>query len=143
MLLAAACAVAALALAGCGGGGGSTITVIEHATTDVTTDTGDTGDSSGDVLTFANDVYNADNTEKVGTDQGYCIRTVAGKSYECNWTTILEDGQITVEGTFYDTESSTLAITGGTGSCDDAEGTMDLSANNDKATEFKFVFNLK
>ena len=143
MLLAAACAVAVLALAGCGGGGGSTITVIEHATTDVTTDTGDTGDSSGDVLTFANDVYNADNTEKVGTDQGYCIRTVAGKSYECNWTTILEDGQITVEGTFYDTESSTLAITGGTGSYDDAEGTMDLSANNDKATEFKFVFNLK
>jgi len=133
----------ALAAAGCGSDGGTTITVIEHATTDATTDTGAKNDSAGDVLTFANEVYDADNTEKVGTDQGYCIRTEAGKGYECNWTTFLADGQITVEGPFFDTTSSTLAITGGTGSYADAEGDMDLSAANADATEFKFVFNLK
>jgi allene oxide cyclase len=33
--------------------GGKTITVIEHATSDATTDTGAPGDSAGDVLTFA------------------------------------------------------------------------------------------
>ena len=134
----------AFAATGCGGSdGGSTITVIEHATTDATTDTGAKDDSAGDVLTFANEVYNEDNTEKVGTDQGYCIRTEAGKSYECNWTTFLADGQITVEGPFLDAGSSTLAITGGTGAYDDAQGSMDLSAANADATEFKFVFNLK
>ena len=32
--------------------GGKTLTVIEHATTDAVTDTGATGDSAGDLLTF-------------------------------------------------------------------------------------------
>src|SRR5204863_5537294 len=73
--------------------GGKVVTVIEHATTDATTDTGASGDSAGDVLTFANDVFNAKDTKKVGTDQGYCIRVVIGASYECNWTTILPAGQ--------------------------------------------------
>lgn len=139
----AAVALAVMVSAGCGGDGGTTITVIEHATTDATTDTGVKDDSVGDVLTFANEVYDADNTDKVGTDQGFCIRTETGKGYECNWTTFLADGQITVEGPFFDTTASTLAITGGTGSYADAKGTMDLSAANADATEFKFVFNLE
>jgi hypothetical protein len=58
--------------------------VIEHATTDATTDTGAPGDSAGDVLTFANKVFDADDQQEIGSDQGYCIRTVAGTSYECN-----------------------------------------------------------
>jgi len=99
---------------GHGGHGGKAITVIEHATSDTTTDTGATGDSVGDVLTFANDVFDAANTRKVGTDQGYCLRVVAGTSYECTWTTFLPGGQIVVAGPFYDAKDSTLAITGGT-----------------------------
>jgi hypothetical protein len=47
--------------------------VIEHATTDAVTDTGASGDSAGDILTFANE---ADDKEKVGSDQGICFRTV-------------------------------------------------------------------
>ena len=74
------------------GNSGKTLTVVEHATTDATTDTGDPGDTAGDVLTFANDVFNAADTAKVGTDQGYCIRVVKGASYECNWTTLLPGG---------------------------------------------------
>ena len=77
---------------------GKAITVIEHATSDTTTDTGATGDSVGDVLTFANDVFDAANAQKVGTDQGYCLRVVAGASYECTWTTFLPGGQIVVVG---------------------------------------------
>src|SRR3954454_21109909 len=94
---------------------GKTFTVVEHATTDATTDTGASGDSAGDVLTFANDVRDAKDTKTVGHDQGYCIRTIVGQAYECNWTTFFGGGQITVEGPFYDTTDSTLAITGGTG----------------------------
>ena len=57
----------------------------------------------GDLLVFANKVYDAANKTQVGSDQGYCVRTVVGKSWECFWTLILKAGQITVEGPFMDT----------------------------------------
>ena len=121
-----------------------TITVIEHAKTDITTDTGAKGDSVGDILTFANEVFNAGDTAKVGTDNGYCLRTVtgAGAAYECNWTTRLAGGQITVEGPFLDAADSTLAITGGTGSYRGARGEMELHSR-EQGAKFAFVFHLK
>jgi hypothetical protein len=88
--------------------------VTEHATTDAVTDTGAPGDSAGDILTFANEVYDAGDKTKIGTDQGICFRTVAGKAWECFWTLALEKGQITVEGPFLDAGDSVLAVTGGT-----------------------------
>ena len=120
--------------------GGRVITVIEHATTDATTNPGQ-ADGTGDVLTWANDVFDAKDSAKVGTDQGYCIRVVAGQSYECNWTTFLPGGQITVEGPFYDTKDSTLAITGGTGRYRHVRGTMDLKSL-EGGTKYQFVFHL-
>ena len=122
-------------------GRGHAVTVIEHATTDTTTDTGAPNDSAGDVLTFANDVFDAADANKVGTDNGYCIRTVAGAAYECNWTVFLPKGQITVEGPFYDAKDSTLAITGGTGRYRHVRGTMDLQSR-EGGTKFAFVFHL-
>ena len=124
------------------GNSGKTLTVVEHATTDATTDTGDAGDSAGDVLTFANDVFNAGDTAKVGTDQGYCIRVVKGAAYECTWTTFLAGGQIVVAGPFLDAGNSTLAITGGTGRYRGARGTMDLRSLAG-GTKFAFVFHIK
>ena len=123
-------------------GGGRTLTVIEHATTDATTDTGAAGDTPGDVLTFANEVFDAADKAKVGTDQGYCIRVVKGVSYECNFTTLLPGGQIVVEGPFLDAAKSTLAITGGTGRYRGARGTMDLQSR-ENGTKFAFVFHIK
>ena len=123
-------------------GDGQTIKVIEHATTDKTTDTGANGDSVGDILTFANEVFDAGDTTKVGTDNGYCLRTVAGAAYECNWTTFLDGGQITVEGPFFDAKDSTLAITGGTGRFRGARGEMELHSLQNGA-KFAFVFHLK
>ena len=78
------------------------IKVVEHADTDAVTDTGDKGDTAGDILTFANDVYDADDKAKVGSDQGICFRTLVGKAWECFWTLSLDKGQITVEGPFLD-----------------------------------------
>ena len=122
-------------------GGVNSLRVIEHATTDATTDTGAPGDSAGDVLTFANDVFDRADAHRVGTDQGYCIRVVAGASYECNFTTLLPGGQIVVEGPFYDAKDSTLAVTGGTGRFRRARGTMDLHAL-ENGTKFAFTFHL-
>jgi allene oxide cyclase-like protein len=122
--------------------GTKTITVVEHATTDTTTDNVPLGDSPGDVLTFANEEFDETDTRKVGTNQGYCIRVVVGKSYECNWTNLLPGGQITVEGPFYDADDSVLAITGGTGRYRKARGEMKLIAVEGDPTKFKFVFHI-
>src|SRR6202047_3563485 len=91
------------------------IQLIEHADTDATLDLGAKGDSVGDLLTFANPVYDAANKAQVGSDQGYCVRVIAGKSWECFWTLRLKEGQITIEGPFYDAGDSVMAVTGGTG----------------------------
>jgi allene oxide cyclase len=94
------------------------------------------------VLTFANDVFDAADKAKVGSDQGYCVRIVVGKTWECNWTTFLPDGQITVEGPFSDTGNTAAAITGGTGKYRNARGWMELNYHNPAGTEFDFVFHL-
>jgi hypothetical protein len=118
------------------------ITVIEHATTDVVIDTdGDAADSTGDLLTFHNELFDETNTSVVGTDQGDCIRIEAGVSWECRWVNFLEGGSVTVEGPFFDVGPSTLAITGGTGSFKNASGTMKLTSNAG-GTEFTFAFKI-
>jgi hypothetical protein len=119
------------------------IEMVEHATTDAVTDTGAQGDSAGDILTFANEVFDADDKNKIGTNQGICFRTVVGKAWECFWTVSLEKGQITVEGPFYDKGDSVLAITGGTGDYADAEGEMALSAIGTEGKAYRFTYKLK
>jgi allene oxide cyclase len=118
------------------------IHVIEHATTDLVVDTGPTGDSSGDLLTFANDIFDEANAEKVGRDQGDCIRinTIEG-SWECRWITFLKGGAITVEGPFYDTHDSVMVITGGRGKYKDAQGSMELKVLAD-GTGYDFIFHV-
>jgi allene oxide cyclase len=120
--------------------GGGSIHVIEHATTDAVTN--GSGDSAGNILTFANDVFDSADKAKVGSDQGYCVRIVVGKTWECNWTTFLAGGQITVEGPFSDTGNTAVAITGGTGKFRNARGWMELNYHNPAGTEFDFVFHL-
>ena len=118
------------------------MTVLEHADTDTVTDTGANGDSVGDILTFANPVFDDKNEKQVGADNGYCFRTEIGKAWECAWTLTLDDGSIVVEGPFYDTADSVLAINGGTGQYSNAHGQMTLHARNDKGTEYDFVYEI-
>jgi len=133
----------ALLAAAASASAGEVISVVEHADTDAVTDTGAKGDSAGDVLTFANPVFDKANKAQVGTDQGYCVRTVVGKAWECNWTMSLKDGQITVEGPFLDTGDSVLAITGGTGKYAGARGQMKLHARDAKGTAYDFAYELQ
>ena len=121
--------------------GGRTITVVEHADNDAVTN-GTAGDDVGNILTFANEVFNSADTAQVGTDQGFCVRIVVGESWECSWTTFLPKGQITVQGPFSDTGDSVLAITGGTGAYRNARGEMELKFHNPAGTKFDFVFHV-
>jgi hypothetical protein len=135
--------VVALLLAAGNAVAGEVITVVERANTDAVTDLGAKGDSAGDLLTFANPVFDKQNKNQVGTDQGYCVRTVAGKAWECAWSMSLKDGAITVAGPFLDAGDSVLAITGGTGRYAAARGQMKLHARNAKGTEYDFVYELQ
>jgi hypothetical protein len=86
---------------------------------------GASGDSAGDILTFGqNEVFDADDKNKVGFDQGICFRIVPGKAWECVWTLALEKGQLTVEGPFYDTWGRTPAS--------EEQGLLILIADNKK-----------
>jgi allene oxide cyclase len=121
---------------------GERLQVVERALTDTTVDLGAKGDSVGDLLTFANPIYDAANKTKLGSDQGYCVRVVVGKSWECFWTLLLAEGQITVEGPFFDTGDSVMVVTGGTGKYAGAKGAMKLHSRDAKSTAYDFIYEL-
>ena len=121
------------------------LTVVEHAVSDTVVDTGATGDSLGDILAFGNPIFDAANAKQIGRDQGYCVRTNvgAGSSWECNWTVILDQGSLVVEGPYYDDlRDSQLAITGGTGDFRRTRGEMTLHSRNAAGTEYDFIYHL-
>jgi hypothetical protein len=122
---------------------GHRLTVVEHAISDTVADTGTAGDSLGDILAFGNPIFDAANVKLIGRDQGYCIRTNVGESWECNWTVILDSGSLVVEGPFYDDlRDSQLAITGSTGDFRNVRGEMTLHARDAAGTEFDFIYRL-
>jgi len=138
-LVVAMCALAfgiGIAFAGSGITGPVTVTVIEHATTDKVIDVGKKGDSTGDILTFHNDVYDETDTTQVGTLQGQCVReSPKAGTWECWWTTSLADGQITIEGPYLDSSNTVLAaVTGGTGLYVNARGSMEASCAGSECT---------
>lgn len=116
--------------------------VVERATTDATLDLGAKGDSVGDLMTFGNPIFDAANKVQLGTDQGFCIRVVVGKSWECFWTMTLKDGQISIEGPFKDVGDSVMVVTGGTGKYAGAKGQLKLHARDAKATGYDFTYDL-
>jgi len=115
--------------------------LIEHPVNEHVIDLPPTGvDSQGDQFPFSNLLFDRSNSHQVGRDQGNCIRTNPNRGeWQCSWTNKLPNGQITVEGPFYDTRDSVLAIIGGTGRYRDASGQMLLHA---RAVGYDFVFSI-
>lgn len=118
------------------------LTVVERAVSDTTIDLGEKGDSLGDLLIFANPIYDARNEQQLGTNQGYCIRVAVGKSHECFWTLVLKDGQITAAGPFLDEGDSTMTVTGGTGRYAGAKGSLHLRSRDAQSTAYDFRYEL-
>ena len=118
------------------------IKVVERPVGETTVDLTAKGDSVGDMLVFANEIFDAANKVKLGSDQGYCIRTIVGKSWECFWTMTLKAGQITIEGPFFDAGDSLFAVTGGTGKYAGAKGSMKLHPRDATPTGYDFTYDL-
>ena len=118
------------------------ISVVERPVNETTVHRSGDRDTVGDLLVFANKVYDAANKVEVGSDQGYCVRTVAGNSWECFWTLLLKAGQITVEGPFMDSGDSLLAVTGGTGKYAGARGSLKLHPRDATPTGYDFIYDL-
>lgn len=118
------------------------LVLVERAVGETPIDMPPKGDSVGDAVVIANPVFDADDRTQVGRDQGYCVRTIVGKQYECFWTLILSSGQITVEGPVSDSGDSTLAVTGGTGKYLGAKGSLRIHARDAKQTAYVFLYEL-
>jgi hypothetical protein len=118
------------------------IKVVERPVGETTVDLTAKGDSVGDMLVFANGVFDAANKTQIGSDQGYCVRTVVGKAWECFWTLTLKAGQITVEGPFMDEGDSLLVVTGGSGKYAGAKGSMKLHPRDATPTGYDFTYDL-
>jgi hypothetical protein len=121
---------------------GEQIKLVERPVGETTVDLAAKGDSIGDMLVFANGVFDAANKVQLGSDQGYCVRTIVGKSWECIWTLTLQAGQITVEGPFLDEGDSLLVVTGGTGKYAGAKGSLKLHPRDATPTGYDFTYDL-
>lgn len=119
-----------------------TLHVVERLVTVEVIDLGPSGDSVGDLLAFHNPVFDAANASEVGTAQGSCVRTVPGTAWECMWTVLLEEGQLTTAGPFYDAAVSVVTMTGGTGAYLGASGQMRLEAHNAEGIAYDFIYEL-
>jgi len=122
---------------------GEQLQLVERALSDTIVHTGGKDDAVGNLLTFANPVFNAANKTQLGSDQGFCVRVALGKSWECLWTVTLTNGQITVEGPFMDQGDSLLAITGGTGKYTGAKGVLKLHSRDAKGSAYDFHYELQ
>ncbi|WP_295529857.1 allene oxide cyclase family protein [Novosphingobium sp. Chol11] len=119
------------------------IDLVERATTDtISLHGGTAADNVGDVATFTNEIFDAANVTKVGSNQGICVRMVVGKALECHLTLMLADGQIMVAGPVLDGVDSALAIVGGTGAYVGARGEMLIHARDAKASAYDFHYRL-
>ena len=93
-------------------------------------DTGEPGDSVGDILVFDQPLLDKD-MEEIGNNSGTCVRTRVGHSFQCQWTLTFENGTIQVTGRELDQGTSTVSIVGGTGKYSGISGEMESTNNND------------
>jgi len=93
-------------------------------------DSGEPGDSVGDILAFDQPLLDED-MEEIGNNSGTCVRTRVGHSFQCQWTLTFENGTIQVSGRELDQGTSTVSIVGGTGIYSGISGEMESTNNND------------
>jgi allene oxide cyclase len=131
-----------LVVAASGAAAADTLVVIEHPDHEQVVAKFPGKDSLGNLIVFHNSIFDATGRTKIGTDQGFCVRVNIGHSYQCSFTVILPDGEIHVDGPFYDIGDSVLPITGGSGRYRTARGAMTLHPRDAKNSSYEFRYEL-
>ena len=93
-------------------------------------DTGEPGDSAGDILVFDQPLLDPDR-KAIGNNSGICIRTRTAHSFQCQWTLSFANGTIQVAGREFDRGNSAISIVGGTGDYAGITGEMESFPQND------------
>ena len=110
-----------------------TLNTIADARSGIATpvDLGPPGDSPGDMFVFDQPLLN-EARENIGSNSGYCVRTLPGQFSECQWTLTMANGTITVAGREAETGTSLVPIIGGTGAFEGASGVLATTPNGDR-----------
>ena len=93
-------------------------------------DSGDSGDSAGDMLDFDHTLLDSDIQTNVNNSVT-CIPTRQAHSKQCQRTFILPKCRITIAGREFDTGTSMLSIVGGTGDYAGISGELQSTNNTD------------
>lgn len=136
ILMAVLAASLSMSMSGCGSAEAaepSTLTTIADARSGIATpiDVGPTGDSPGDMFVFDQPLLN-EAKENIGSNSGFCVRTLPGQFSECQWTLTMADGSITVAGREAETGTSMIPVIGGTGAYVGVSGVMVSTPNGDR-----------
>jgi hypothetical protein len=94
-------------------------------------DLGAPGDSPGDMFVFDQPLLN-EARQNIGSNSGFCVRTLPGQFNECQWTLTLADGTITVAGREADSGTSYIPVVGGSGAYAGVRGVLATTPNGDK-----------
>jgi Dirigent-like protein len=110
-----------------------TRTTIADARNGIATpvDLGAPGDSPGDMFVFDQPLLN-EARQTIGSNSGYCVRTLPGQFSECQWTLTMSDGTITVAGREAEIGTSHIPIIGGTGAYLGVSGMLSTTPNGDR-----------
>jgi Dirigent-like protein len=111
----------------------TTFVTIADARSGIATpvDLGAPGDSPGDMFVFDQPLLN-EARQPIGSNSGYCIRTLPGQFSECQWTLTMANGTITVAGREAETGTSLIPIIGGTGAYMGVRGVLTTTPNGDR-----------
>jgi hypothetical protein len=136
ILMAAVTAPFGLSMLGCGKAQAAepwTLKTIADARSGIATpvDLGAPGDSPGDMFVFDQPLLN-EAKENIGSNSGYCIRTLPGQFSECQWTLTMADGTITVAGREAESGPSDIPVIGGTGTYVGVSGVLNTTPNGDR-----------
>jgi len=94
-------------------------------------DLGPQGDSPGDMFVFDQPLLN-EARENIGSNSGFCVRTLPGQFNECQWTLTMADGTITVAGREADSGTSYIPVVGGSGAYLGVRGVLATTPNGDR-----------
>ncbi len=94
-------------------------------------DLGAQGDSPGDMFVFDQPLLNQAG-QNIGSNSGFCVRTLPGQFNECQWTLTMADGTITVAGREADNGTSYIPVVGGSGAYTGVRGVLATTPNGDR-----------